>query len=382
LPIVYPSLPSESKFKKDSSVLLADRNKDKVLIKIDALLAQYPGITGKTVTEIKIKQQKLLAKLWFTVDYWLKIVDGGRRYLESANMNASRRPVVYELYKCITETLVARTGVPVNQLPSWLMITFGRGMDEHGVEVDGNDRAKYLTGDQLRHYRLHFKGGFAFQEKWWENSHELVLAESKHSLMQALADKAAHDEGLSGYAVSMGRDFYLSHHFVQTTGQNFYHSSYLGGQSVLCAGTMKIVNGEVLLITNSSGHYRPTDGHLAMAVEALGTVGVSLDKLKVRGFPSAECTGTEFLTKVDFDLSEMQAREFSRELRRLLIYSDRGIAQRASNLSNSRLMKDLATHLRTTHAGKKGGKDCKTCKTQGDSTIMEAALWLVKNTKP
>ena len=379
MPIVYPSLPSPSQFKKDSSVLLADRTKDKVLIALDTLLVEYFAIRGKSVTEIRIKQQKHLAKLWFTCDYWLKIVDGGKRYLEASNMNASRRPVIYELFKCITETLVARTGVPVNKLPDWLMITFGRGMDQHGVELDAlSEKAKYLTSEELSKYRLHFNAGHAFQEKWWDNSKDLVRADSLNSRIHDKADQAAHDEGLSGYAVSLGRDFYLAHHFVQTSGKNFYHSSYLGGQSVLCAGTMKIVNGEVLLITDSSGHYRPSEGHLAMAVEALGIVGVSLEKLKVRVFPNKVYTGNEFLTKVDFNVTEHQAKELKRELHRLLIYNDKGNSSRAANAETNRVVRGMVTHMRTEHGGRKGPK-CPTCKTWDGQSVFDVALWVMKN---
>ncbi len=377
MPVVYTQLPTAQQFKKDSNILLANRNQDKVLIELDRLLAVYPTLSGATPYQTRIKQQMTLAKLWFTCDYWLKIVDGGKRYAESANMNASRRPVVYELYKAIVDTLVNRTTIPVNKLPEWLELTFGRGMDVHGVETDSGGRAKYLTPEDLKRYRLHFRSGLAYQEQWWDNSGELIRAESTHSLMAEKADEAAHREGLSGYAVSLGRDFYLAPHFVSGK-ESFFHSSYLGGQAVLCAGTMKIVNGEVLLITNSSGHYRPTDSHLALAVEALYSVGVPLDRLRVRGFTNAECSGEEFLLRVTFDLNDLQAKELNRELARLALYKKAGDLGRKTMAEKSRIIRELVLHIKTEHGGKKNFK-CLHCKRYQGQEVMEAALWMLVN---
>jgi len=53
-----------------------------------------------------------------------------------------------------------------------------------------------------------------------------------------------------------------------------YHSSYLGGEAVLCAGEKsRIENGVVREINNDSGHYRPSAGKSKMAVELLVMAG-------------------------------------------------------------------------------------------------------------
>lgn len=47
------------------------------------------------------------------------------------------------------------------------------------------------------------------------------------------------------------------------------HSSLNAGNNVICAGYIKIVNGEVKYIDNKSGHYKPTEKDLAKAVLTL-----------------------------------------------------------------------------------------------------------------
>jgi hypothetical protein len=62
---------------------------------------------------------------------------------------------------------------------------------------------------------------------------------------------------------------------------HFYHSSYLAGDKVLCAGTILIRAGRILGIRNNSGHYKPTADHLVNVLEALKMHGVPLDIISV-----------------------------------------------------------------------------------------------------
>jgi len=385
--VTYFELPSIQQFKKDSSVFMADRSRDRVLLELDRLLTEFPNIREATAEQTKIRTQFHLAKLWFACDYWLKIVDGGSRYAESANMNSGRRPVIYALYASIVRTLVAWTKIPVNKLPDWLRVTFGRGMELHGIETDRGSDAVYLCAEDLRWFRLHIQHGIILQHRWWENSTELVRADSRNSLMAANADAKAREEGLSGYAVSMGRDFYVAPHYVRRPSakdslvrHSFYHSSYLAGQSVMCAGTTKIVNGEMTLITNDSGHYRPGAGNLAQAVEALAVVGVRLDKLRVRAFGKPECNGEEFLLREKFDLTDIQAKELERELLRVTELKKIGDDARRVRSEKLKIINELVTHMKTAH-GSKAGFRCATCDRYRDRDTMTVALWVLKAKK-
>jgi hypothetical protein len=389
MPVVYPTLPTAAKFKSDSSITLANRSSDKNLLEIDELLDKYHRIKERTADLTRIKQQVFLGMLWFACDHWLKIVDGGKKYVESASMNARRRPVVYELYKCIVNTLEARTNVPVNKLPDWLTITFGAQMLEHGAEVDhDNSGTVYLDPEILMRYRLHFKGGRAYQEKWWDNSRELVLADSDNSIMAASADAEANKEGLSGYAATLGRDFYMASHFVRDPKHgSFFHSSYLAGKPVMCSGTMLIKNGDVKLITSDSGHYQPGAGGLAQAVEALGALGVPLDRLEVRAYGDPQVRkGNTFLIGFSFNLRGMQVENLIREFDRNNYHNKNAAAGRLTDEKNRKEIQALVDHLKKDHGGSydtavAARLKCKTCSKHWNGgtkdEFMGVALWVI-----
>lgn len=386
--VVYEKLPTMHQFKKDSSIFLADRSKDKVLLTIDMLLNTY-AVRQESGggNYARVEQQFTLAQLYFTCDYWLKIVDGGKRYLESANMNAGRRPVIYELYKCVVNTLLKRTGVHLSKLPDWLMQTFGRGMSGTAVQTDIDGHAIHVCAEDLHWYRLHFMSGLAYQHKWWENSTEFVHADSRYSLMARGADERANAEGCSGYVLGMNQDFYLAPHFVKEPSrkdrlktESFYHSSYLGGRPVLCAGTIRIDSGQVRLITNESGHYRPTESHLLQAVNILNLMGARMDTLNVRPFGKPACTGAQFLATRKYEFEKVQDEEFNREHERMKVQYRLGDEGRRARPETQRAVTELMQHIKQLHKGKRDFK-CAYCKRFENQNIMEIARWALANEK-
>jgi hypothetical protein len=80
----------------------------------------------------------------------------------------------------------------------------------------------------------------------------LVLSESK-------------EKGALAYVFSRGCELFSAAH----KPQRFHHSSFLSGAKVRCAGMIKVVNGKVRLLSNDSGHYRPTANQLRQLAEAL-----------------------------------------------------------------------------------------------------------------
>lgn len=61
----------------------------------------------------------------------------------------------------------------------------------------------------------------------------------------------------------------------------FKHSSFLAGGAVLAAGTMRVVQGSVVLLTGRSGHYRPTVQQMVNVLERLRAYQVKLAKITV-----------------------------------------------------------------------------------------------------
>jgi hypothetical protein len=302
--IEYQDVPSLAQWKKDSYVLLGIRSSDRVLGRIDELLSLFHDEHDE-VWEL-YRQKYVLSDLFFTTDYWLKCA--GR----NESVNRSREPAVSALYRAIVGKLCELFKVTVNVLPRELEKAFGREMNYYGQRLDVElGQALYLTRAEADFYRVRFEAGLAYQ---WDDEAELALASSrKHTSI----DLEPYNQGYAGFVMSMGRDIYMAKHFFGGEGQSFLHSSYLAGQPVLCAGTVKIVSGRVKGLTNYSGHYRPTADHLVNVLEALRMYGVNLKDVEVIALhmlngKKAELKGTaaEFLTcRGNWDRMERLSKE-------------------------------------------------------------------------
>jgi hypothetical protein len=61
----------------------------------------------------------------------------------------------------------------------------------------------------------------------------------------------------------------------------FNHSSYCAGKEVLCAGTIGVIEGNLVYLSNLSGHYKPHSGYLRQALMVFSGEGVNLDNVMV-----------------------------------------------------------------------------------------------------
>jgi len=63
--------------------------------------------------------------------------------------------------------------------------------------------------------------------------------------------------------------------------KGFNHASFLGGRPVASAGKLIFREGRVIGITDHSGHYRCGRNELALALEALQKMGVTINQVHV-----------------------------------------------------------------------------------------------------
>ncbi|HST67716.1 MAG TPA: hypothetical protein VLM05_21275, partial [Mycobacteriales bacterium] len=56
----------------------------------------------------------------------------------------------------------------------------------------------------------------------------------------------------------------------------FHHSSLLGGKPVSAAGELEVRNGELVRLTDQSGHYRPTQAMTQQMVQRLRDAGIPI----------------------------------------------------------------------------------------------------------
>lgn len=260
-------------------------------------------------------QASVLGQLYFLTDHWLKWA--------AKNVNVLTRPrksAVEGLFMSVVDMMCKLFQVSVNYLPQVLEDYWGRVLTPHGHMVDTQIVptgasplvAEYLDRAQAEKYRLVFDHGLVYQATWWlPPPYKMILAESNRvgwTDARGLMAPQMMENGYAGFALSMGRQFYMAHHRGCFNQDNFFHSSYLAGDSVLCTGTMLIQKGVVKAIKNDSGHYQPTLEHLLNVVQALQMYGTNPADIQVKAVPyswrddggtvqdtSLEVTGQELL---------------------------------------------------------------------------------------
>ncbi len=229
-----------------------------------------------------------LGEIYFVADSWLRTAE---RYRHSTNQRDNekytlRMPAVERLYVTVVNELCKSAGCSANLLPQVLEELFGRVMTNHGSHIDATPgMAQYLTRAEAERYRIVFDGGWAYM---WDpdNPAKRIVADSTARTWEynphagALPDMF--EAGFAGFAMSMSRKLYMGNHRGCFSKDNFFHSSYLSGETVLCTGSIYIQNGSVIGLSNDSGHYQPTIEHLATVVQALSAEGVNPAQIMVK----------------------------------------------------------------------------------------------------
>ncbi len=304
----FAKVPDAATFKKDSSVTLGSRSGDALLRRIDQLLEELGNQVAATSLAAEFNTTILYGQLYHAVDGWLKERARGVG-------SSGREPAVRALYTIVCTTLAKRANVGISTLPNWLTAAFGRDLSEHGEKLDYENRlAQYLSSTERAKYRIRFNGGIAQQMQWWLTRTNWQNVDSARDF----SVDAGWREGHSGYALSQGGDFYSGPHKAagkSVKGGSFFHSSYMAGDTVRCAGTWKIVNGKLLEITDASGHYLPTIKHMLGAIETLKGYGVDLSAVRIflmsQGNPAPEFSLTSFMEASQRLSLEGMAAEFT-----------------------------------------------------------------------
>lgn len=60
----------------------------------------------------------------------------------------------------------------------------------------------------------------------------------------------------------------------------FKHSSFLGGKAVAGAGTLTVIDGKLVAISDDSGHYAPTEGYTKQVVQYFKALGIDTDDVR------------------------------------------------------------------------------------------------------
>ena len=151
-----------------------------------------------------------------------------------------------------------------------LNVTKGIQDQYKGEEVPGNSiwngsAVKYLNESERGVYQITIRDG--------------KLYDSDGNLFDTSSGGSVHSSDPRAiYVVDQDGNLYASN--TQIIGQ-FHHSSFLAGGDVAGAGELKVVDGNLQLITDQSGHYLPTQAMTDQVVEYLRARGVQISNDQV-----------------------------------------------------------------------------------------------------
>jgi len=275
-------LPSDHQWKKDSfvgSLFKPKRRDDKALLRIDRMVKSLnkPQSSGEYAYKV--------GGLFFTTMYW------NNNHKINPKMDSGRRDSIMRLNLFAGNKLAQVHSCGVGQLAAKLQQMYGKSMSQHGIDTDADENPKYLNAAQRERFRVVFRNGLAY---WFnpdlKRDPNLVLkpwdTTNTYEADKIIQDKAtgevirseARSEGVS-YAFSMSNELYAMQ--IRGSGLLDYHSSFMAGMPVQCAGVIAMTQGVITRIRNDSGHYKPNDQSLAQVLRHFKTIGVDITKITV-----------------------------------------------------------------------------------------------------
>jgi hypothetical protein len=312
-PGVFPPLPQAKPFvpfpnlqdwKKASCVGTAIgpplRKNDPGLVRIDDLVAAYnqANNAGAKAGE----KQYLLGELFFATLHW------NNNYKTDRRMDAGRRTAIMSLNLTVANVLSAAFQCGLGELPARLNNLFGKALSVHGVTVDANSTRFYLDAAKREQWRVGFRGGKAYK---FETLNTDPKAPPVLLNTQAYVDDKEQRQGDCGYALSMSDELYVGpllgkekSGVAVRDAKPVFHSSFMGGRPVQCAGMITVKDGIVTQLSGDSGHYQPVDTDMVKVLQLLKSTGMPLKQIEVRGYNKEKKTvevvwfnGDEFLQK-------------------------------------------------------------------------------------
>jgi hypothetical protein len=258
------------------------------LTRIGRLIEEYESkFRGREAWWATRSEEESMTKLFihFTIERALRFVLHNRFDKEKLGGELSERQATYlrNLHEYVRETVKTALGATDDNYEQQILKDFGKEVCDSGKEEDQG----MLERDALHYFRdaleqkrckLSFRMGKAY--KW------NFTADDQGARKEGLVPYDTHsfnDDNFSEYYASLYVMNAKGNIFVQgwEGEKNLKHSSLLAGASVLCAGTIRINQGQVIWLTGKSGHYRPTVHNIVSLLERLSQYQVDLTNVKV-----------------------------------------------------------------------------------------------------
>lgn len=221
------------------------------------------------------------------------------KFFQTDTGSAQRAKAVDEVRRL--ETLIEAEKAKLQREGATLFAdgTIDWGQTAQTVIYDTTAQAQGLT-------QLYFGGG-----KIYSNVNRVTLFDTR--------DMVSHfgGKGWAIYVMSPEANIHASTHSVG----HRHHSSLLAGADVAGAGEMRVLAGQLMHISNKSGHYMPSAAHLLQVLHVLQKRTVSLYATKVKFHTNLGAT--EFTGVVSF-IQHLQKNglEFDYEYAKMVAYLD------------------------------------------------------------
>lgn len=142
-------------------------------------------------------------------------------------------------------------------------VPFEEWMKGYLVESHAPTAVKYLTSTERKEYEASFREG------------KLYL---KDAPVDTATMNTYQGPGSAIFVMGLDKKIYIGSHSIS----RFHHSSFLSGDATLGSGSIKTNEaGEIIEITNHSGHYKPSVDQILNTLEVLKENGVDLSKITV-----------------------------------------------------------------------------------------------------
>lgn len=126
-----------------------------------------------------------------------------------------------------------------------------------GENIPGNNIwfgsvVRYLTRAERASYVIYFRNGLLY-------SADEALLDTRDAL-------SLHSDGRAIFVMTATGTFYASKY--QMVGE-FHHSSFVAGAPVAAAGEIEVIQGELITLSDRSGHYLPGQQFTRQAIDRL-----------------------------------------------------------------------------------------------------------------
>ncbi len=272
----YKTLPTLSLWRADTPAdRVGTRANDPILRFIDGLVEALQGATDGAALYLE-------GQLFFATMSWINNMK------RNPLMAPGNRPAVLSLNLYAGNSLAAGLGCGIGQLAAKMQELYGVRMSQHGIDTDLKESPNYHDAARRENYRAfvvgrrlrHFRSGL-----------------KKFVLLDTTGSSTEGREGY-GFVLSMSNELYVGNFGSMS---KTYHSTFMAGRPVQCAGTIQIKMGVVTHLKNDSGHYKPVDQSLVKVLLYLQMNGLDVGDVEVASVPKKPgdvektAKGTEFM---------------------------------------------------------------------------------------